>query len=216
MPQFSVQFLHARTLHGGVQAKSSVVCFVVSRLFEVPLAGSGFACAAQRGFFHRRKPASLTKPGTLASKLAGLGTACLACAGGVMQYENRMKKYLLLLFFSAHVFAQDVAVKTSLADLIEYGVKESGVKINVIPDLMTPTSLNINKVNGLDVCDTEAKKHVISLQSALLKHKNAHSILSVYGAYLRTNESDFKYLPEGSPELVKLLGKCRNLYVSVE
>ena len=127
-----------------------------------------------------------------------------------------MKKILLLLLFSSHVFAQGVPVQASLAELIEYGVSESGVSINVITDLMTPTSININKVNGHDVCSAEGKGYVVSLQNALLKHSNLHSVLSVYGAYVRVDENNFKHLPEGSDELVKVLDKCHNLYVSVE
>ena len=127
-----------------------------------------------------------------------------------------MKKLLLLLLFSSPVFAQGIAVKASLADLIEYGVSESGVSINVIPNLMTPSSININKVNGHDVCSAKGKEYVMSLQGALLKHSNLHSVLSVYGAYVRADENNFKHLPGGTDDLVKLLGKCRYLYVSVE
>ena len=127
-----------------------------------------------------------------------------------------MKAFLFLFLVSLQTFAQDIPVKKSLAGLLESAVTKSGIKINIVPDLMTPTSVNINMVNGIDVCNPNAKDMIIKLQNALLEHPDSYQIISIYGAYLRTSESNFKVLPEGSDELLKLLGECKNLYVRVK
>jgi len=126
-----------------------------------------------------------------------------------------MLRGLFLLLFSVTTFAQDIVVKSSLADLVESAIKSVKVSVNIPPANMTETSININKINGVSICDPGVKNEVIALQNEFSKSQSLRATISNYGAYTRSREGELKYLSSDSPEFKKLISECKNLYVSV-
>ena len=111
------------------------------------------------------------------------------------------------------VYAQDQKVKTELADMIETVVKETGLNINISET--NYLSVNIDKVNGHNVCSSEAKDDVERLQEAFNRHPNIYKNI---GPYLVS----FTY-KDGTRKLGDLtelrkqgrLPPCTNILVSV-
>ena len=111
-------------------------------------------------------------------------------------------------------YAQDIRVKETLAGLIEDTVDQTGYSINIPPNEMSEKSVNINRINGISVCDPEIKQNVIELQKAFAKDQRLHQTISSYGVYLNSKGS-IKYLSGDNPKIKKLIGECKYLYVSV-
>jgi hypothetical protein len=132
-----------------------------------------------------------------------------------MRFGEFMRRgiFLLLLCFAA--FAQDISVKSSLADLIESAVKSVGVSINIPPADMTETSINISTINGINVCDPSVKTEVIALQNEFSKSTDLRLTVSIYGVYTKSREGELKFSSGDSLEIKKLVGECKYLYVSV-
>ena len=110
-------------------------------------------------------------------------------------------------------FPEGIPVKETLARMVEEVVAEVGYDIN-IPE-MTRTSININKIDGLDVCAPEAREKVISLQTAFSKHKDIYRNYSIYAVYVRDEDGGVHYLPGDSPKVKELIGDCNYVYTSV-
>lgn len=142
--------------------------------------------------------------------LASLG------AGERGRYARKILVRALLLFLiPLTVLAQGIPVKESLAQLIEVAAKTTGLSFNVPPDHMTETSINISTIEGVSVCDPSAKKNVINLQRAFAQDSSLRQTISIYGVYSRSRDGELKFLPGDSPEIKKLIGECKYLYVSV-
>ena len=119
----------------------------------------------------------------------------------------------LLLASFAVQSASSPVVDTRLAKIVEGAVSATGLGINISHS--TRYSLNINKINGQDVCAPASKSEVRQLQNAL---NNQPGIKENYGpAYysLTSTDGTHKIL---SPEQLKeqgILNACTNIYVSV-
>lgn len=122
---------------------------------------------------------------------------------------------LVLLLLPCVVLAQGIPVKSTLAELVEDAARQTGLSINVPPAHMTETTININTIEGINVCDPKARKNVIALQKAFSEHKNLRQTISVYGIYVRSRDGQIKYLPGDSPKVKDFIGECKYLYVSV-
>lgn len=125
------------------------------------------------------------------------------------------------IFFSAALLLASFAVQgaasptvdTRLAKIVEGAVAATGLNINVSHS--THYSLNINKINGKDVCAPAAKSEVKQLQDAL---NGQPGIKENYGPVYYSLTS-----PDGtrkmlSPEQLKKQGifkGCTDIYVSV-
>ena len=126
-----------------------------------------------------------------------------------------MYKILILLTVSSLAFGQGIHVKDSLATLLENAIVETGLNINIVPEDMTETSVNINTINNVSVCDPVAKNNVIALQSAFTKHSNLHQTISIYGVY-QNEGGNIKFLSGDNKKIKELIGECKYLYVSVQ
>ena len=97
--------------------------------------------------------------------------------------------------------------------MVEEVVAETGISINISES--TPTSVNINQVNGRDVCSTEARADVERLQRAFDAHPNIHrnigpALITITDRAGRKVSGDRRKLEkEGIPK------GCSNIYVSV-
>lgn len=126
-----------------------------------------------------------------------------------------MFRTLILFLIPMVALAQGTPVKETLAQMVEEAAKETGLGFNIPPDHMTETSINISTIEGMSVCDVEAKEKVISLQKAFSKSMNLRQTTSIYGVYVRSRDGELKYLPGDSPKVKELIGECKYLYVSV-
>lgn len=110
-------------------------------------------------------------------------------------------------------FAQDQKVKTELAEMIEAVVKETGLNINISET--NYASVNINKVNGRNVCSSEAKDDVVRLQEAFNRQVNIYKNI---GPYLVTFTYKDGTRKVGDIAELRKQGKlpaCTNIMVSV-
>jgi hypothetical protein len=110
--------------------------------------------------------------------------------------------------------AQSKPVNTRLAEMVEQVVSRSGVSINV--SQMDATSVNINRVNGKDVCSPEAEKDVRVLQAAFIEHPNIYQSYSIYLISITKpdgvrTQSDFASLRAKGV----FSSDCINLYASI-
>jgi hypothetical protein len=127
---------------------------------------------------------------------------------------NKAPALIVLTFAASLVAAEPPVVDTRLAHVVEDAAKASGVKSINISETITYT-LNINMVNGRDVCDVAAAEDVRRLQDALNAQPN---IKDNFGpAYFSVTQAngDRKVL---TPAVLKKQGiskKCSNIYVSV-
>jgi|SRR5690349_7622740 len=126
---------------------------------------------------------------------------------------NRHLAAVLLLTSAVANAGGSPTVDTRLAIIVEGAVKATGQSINISQS--TTYSVNINKINGKDVCDPATAAEVKRLQDALNDQPN---IKENYGpAYysLTSPDGTRKVL---SPEQLKTQGTlkgCTNIYVSV-
>jgi hypothetical protein len=110
-------------------------------------------------------------------------------------------------------YAQDQKVKTELADMIEAVVKETGLNINISET--NNLSVNINKVNGRNVCSLEAKDDVVRLQEAFNRHPNIYKNIGPYLVSFTYKDGTKKV---GNIAELRNQGKlpaCTNILVSV-
>ena len=125
---------------------------------------------------------------------------------------NRLIATFLFLS-SAFAFAgESPLVDARLAEIVEGAVKATGFSINISES--TEYSVNINTINGRNVCDKEAAGDVKRFQDAVGEQPN---VRNNYGPayYSVTRDGTRKVL---SPEqLIKqgVLKGCTNIYVSV-
>ena len=127
--------------------------------------------------------------------------------------KNMRKLACFIIIFPILSFANDMPVKTELAVLLEESIKESGLSINVVN--ITEKSININRIEGIDVCAPAAKNNVQALQKIFTKHKDFRMTISIYGVYVKTKSGKMKFLDGKNPKIKSKLGKCKYLYVSV-
>ena len=111
--------------------------------------------------------------------------------------------------------AQGIAVDSRLAELVEKAVAATRVNVNVPPRLMEADSLQIDKIDGLGVCEAAAKDKVLALQRAFAKSSALKSTISAFGVYVRQPSGEVLFSSADAPEIQAQLGECRYLYVSV-
>ena len=117
------------------------------------------------------------------------------------------------LLLGGYVYGQDQKVKLELADMIETVVKETGLSINISETNFT--SVNINKINGRNVCSKEAKDDVVALQQAFNKHPNIYKNIGPYLVSFSYKDGTRKI---GDIAELRKQGKlpgCTNIMVSV-
>ena len=117
------------------------------------------------------------------------------------------------LLLGGYVYGQDQKVKSELADMIEAVVKETGLSINISETNFT--SVNINKINGRNVCSKEAKDDVVALQQAFNKHPNIYKNIGPYLVSFSYKDGTRKI---GDIAELRKQGKlpgCTNIMVSV-
>ncbi len=134
--------------------------------------------------------------------------------------DNAMRKsmkkiFLLLLFIPFSLNAESIPVKDSLASLIESAVVETNFDVNI--SIETKDTIEIDKINGIGVCDPAAKNYVLKLQKAIISNIRTKRVFSMYGAYIRdSTNGKVRYLNTSSPKFSKIIKGCINLYVRVE
>jgi predicted RND superfamily exporter protein len=125
----------------------------------------------------------------------------------------RISLVTLVLWFSMAVAGEPIAIDSRLAKAIEQAVVATGIDINI--NESTQDSININTVNGRNVCDPEAAEDVNRLQTAI----NAQPyIRNNFGpAFYSVGEADGSRKTL-TPEQLAAQGittKCKGIYVSV-
>lgn len=120
----------------------------------------------------------------------------------------------ILTFASVGIYADDIPVKAELASALENAVKSTGSKVNI--SKLTPTDANINTIDGMNVCDPQAKNRVIAFQNALLQQPHVFRVYSIYFVDVRVDDGTFKQLTGDDPTVKALMGKCKDIYVSVK
>jgi len=118
-----------------------------------------------------------------------------------------------VFWLSGPSYAEDQKVKNELADLIEAVVKDTGLNINISET--NYLSVNINMVNGRNVCSPEAKKDVVRLQEAFNKHPNIYKNIGPYLVSFTYKDGTRKV---GDIVELRKQGKlpgCTNIMVSV-
>jgi hypothetical protein len=111
------------------------------------------------------------------------------------------------------VFADSQPVREDLATMVEEVGAQTGLSFNI--GASTPTSVNINQVNGRSVCSAEARADVERLQRAFDAHR---SIYKNIGPVLITiTDRSGKKTSGDRAKLEKdgILKGCPNIYVSV-
>lgn len=128
----------------------------------------------------------------------------------------KMKIILVILtILPSATFADNVPIKESLAKLIENAVLETNLSINVVSQ--TESSVNINKINGVNVCMPEIKSQVLMLQKALFSNVNARRVYSMYEIDIRLSpKGKILHLNNSSSEFRKIIKGCINVYVAIE
>lgn len=109
---------------------------------------------------------------------------------------------------------KDIKVDFALANMIEEVVRKTKFSINISD--MTRKTINIDKIDGLDVCDPKAKEKVLSLQKAFNEHPNIYRNYSFYGVWVKKPNGQFNYVSGDSAEYKKLINNCRNVYIAVK
>lgn len=110
--------------------------------------------------------------------------------------------------------AQNQAVDARLAEMVEEVVAKTGLSVNV--SRVEMTSVNIDRINGRDVCASEAAGDVKRLQAAFIEHPNIHESFSIYMISItkpdgRRTQTDFSVLREKGV----FASDCISLYASV-
>ena len=126
-----------------------------------------------------------------------------------------MKSYVaaLLVFTSAVSAGESPLVDTRLADAVENAAKATGFSINISES--TADSLNINTINGRNVCDKAAIDDVKRFQDELGKQPG---IRNNFGpAYYSTTRDDGTRKVSSPEQLIKqgVIKGCTNIYVRV-
>jgi hypothetical protein len=125
---------------------------------------------------------------------------------------------LLAAFLAAAAHAspargENIPVNDALADMVEEVGAATGMSLNIVKQ--TPTSLNINKVNGRNVCSADAGADVETLQRAFDRHPNIHR--NIGPALVTLTKRDGTKI-HGNLDLLRrkgILAGCTNIYVSV-
>ena len=97
--------------------------------------------------------------------------------------------------------------------MIEAVAKETNFRINISE--MNFTSVNINKINGRNVCSKEAKNDVTILQQAFNNHPNIYKNIGPYLVSFSYKDGSRKF---GDIALLRSQGVipgCTNIFVSV-
>lgn len=128
----------------------------------------------------------------------------------------KLIKLILLLVLPGIVFAQGVEVKKSLKTMVDNVVDKAGIdNIKISPNGMTPTSLNIDQIDGVGLCDPAIRPKVEKLAKLFSKHRNIRTVISTYGVYVKKENGKVTFLPRTAEQVQHLVGNCKNLYVSV-
>ncbi len=125
-------------------------------------------------------------------------------------------RFLLLsgvFLFSGYVHGQDQKVKFELADMVEAVAKETNFRMNISE--MNFTSVNINKINGRNVCSKEAKKDVMRLQQAFNNHPNIYKNIGPYLVSFSYKDGSRKIGDITSLRNQGVIPGCTNIFVSV-
>ena len=107
----------------------------------------------------------------------------------------------------------DIKVDLALADMIEEVMRKTKFTINISD--MAKKVVNIDKIDGLNVCNPKAKKKVLELQKAFNEHPNIYRNYSFYGVWIKKTDGTFNYIPTDSAEYKKLVKSCHHIYISV-
>lgn len=100
--------------------------------------------------------------------------------------------------------------------MVKEVVARSGMEnVSVSPNSMTPTSINIDKIDGVGLCDPKIKPQVEKLAKLFSKHRHIRNVISSYGVYVKKKNGKVTYLPGTATQVQHLVGDCKNLYVSV-
>ncbi len=100
--------------------------------------------------------------------------------------------------------------------MVKEVVAKSGMEnVSVSPNSITPTSINIDKIDGVGLCDLAIKPKVEKLAKLFSKHRHIRNVISSYGVYVKKKSGKVTYLPGTAPQVKHLVGDCKNLYVSV-
>ncbi len=121
---------------------------------------------------------------------------------------------VLLAFASPQpVRAGGEPVREDLASMVEQVVVQTGLSINVSES--TPTSVNINQVNGRSVCAAEARSDVEKLQLAFESHPDIHR--NIGPVLIRITDRSGNKTPGEPSELERagVVKGCPNVCVSV-
>ncbi len=117
------------------------------------------------------------------------------------------------LLLGSLAYAADQKVKTELADMIEAVVKETGLNINISDtDYL---SVNINEVNGRNVCSKEAKDDVVKLQEAFNRNPNIYKNIGPYLVSFTYEDGSRKFGDIAKLRKQGKLPNCTNIMVSV-
>jgi hypothetical protein len=125
----------------------------------------------------------------------------------------RISLVTLALWFSLANAGEPPAVDTRLAKAIEQAAISTGISINI--NESTQDSININEVNGRNVCDPAAAEDVRRLQNAI----NAQpDIRNNFGpAFYSVGESGGSRRTLSPEQLAEqgITTKCEGIYVSI-
>lgn len=97
--------------------------------------------------------------------------------------------------------------------MIETVVKQTGLNINISET--NYFSVNINKVNGRNVCSLEAKAEVVRLQEAFNRHPNIYKNIGPYLVSFTYKDGTRKIGDIAELRKQGKLPACTNIMVSV-
>jgi len=106
-----------------------------------------------------------------------------------------------------------IPVDFRLADMVEEVLKKTNLKINI--SAMTEKTLEINKVNGVDVCNIRSKERVLKLQKFFVAQRNIYKNESIYSSWVKKENGNFTYVSEKNMRRKGLKNACKTVYISV-
>ena len=139
--------------------------------------------------------------------------AAVRLNSGVSRLMKKIVASLLILGSSFAMAGESPAVDTRLAKAIEAAALATGFDINISQS--TKSSVNINTVNGRNVCDTTAIEDVRKFQDAIAQQPYVKDNFGP--AYYSVTAQDGTRKMLSSEELIKrgTLKGCTAIYVSV-
>ena len=137
-----------------------------------------------------------------------------------IRHKNMKRKVILSILVALFIYGCATKntnvrqpVRNELADMVEQVVAETRISINI--SAMTDTSVNINEVNGKNVCSQEAKEDVIKLQKAFDSHPNIYLNIGPYIVSSTDHEGKKVYGDLQKLRADGIVPECTNVYVSI-